>query len=178
MKSRITLSLTFLVLALGVALALPAGAAPVHYGTGLYHWVKSCGPYSDGHSTAQYVGASSCPPLAVLPAECHCTMTTYDFPVGNPYPYFRVATGTDENNPGNVDVIIDSAEVIQCGLDDSPVCGDGEGSCGEPFATFPAHASEINPNLRQLIESFRGEIEQQTGTPVKTFSYRLAKPLR
>ena len=176
MKSRITLSLTLL--ALGVVVALPAAAAPVHYGTGLYHWVKSCGPYPDGHSTAQYVGASSCPPYAVLPPECRCTMTTYDFPVGNPYPYFRVVTGTDEGNPGDVDVIVDSAEVIQCGLVASPVCDDGQGTCGDPFATFPAPASEINPNLRELIESFRDEIEQKTGVPVESFTYRLAKPLR
>lgn len=176
MKSRITLSLTLL--ALGVAVALPAAAAPVHYGTGLYHWVKSCGPYADGHSTVQYVGASSCPPLAVLPPECTCTKTTYDFPVGNPYPYFRVVTGTDDGNPGDVDVIVDSAEVIQCGLSEEPVCGDDQGTCGDPFATVPADASEINPNLRELIESFRDEIEQKTGVPVKSFSYRLAKPLR
>lgn len=177
MKSRIALSLTLL--ALGVAVALPANALPVHYGTGLHHWVKSCGPYPpDGHSTAAYVGASACPPYVTLPPECHCTLTWYDFPVGNPYPYFRVATGTDDDNPGDVDVIIDSAEVIQCGLSDEPVCDDGEGVCGNEFATLPAHASEINPNLRELIESFRDEIQQKTGVPVKSFSYRLAKPLR
>jgi len=178
MKSRITLSLTFLVLALGVVLALPAGATVVHYGTGLHHWVKSCGPYADGHSTAQYVGASSCPPYVTLPPECHCTLTWYDFPVGNPYPYFRVATGTGDDNPGTVDVIVDGAEVIQCGLSDAPVCDDGEGVCGNTFSTVPADASEINPNLRELIESFRDDIEQKTGVPVKTFTYRLAKPLR
>lgn len=176
MRSRIALSLTLL--ALGVAVALPAAARPVHYGTGIYHWVKSCGPYADGHSTVQYVGASSCPPLAVLPPECTCTMSTHDFPVGNPYPVFRVVTGTNEGNPGNVDVIVDGAEVIQCGLDASPVCDDGQGTCGDPFATFPAEASEINPNLRELIETFRDEIEQQTGVPVESFTYRLAKPLR
>ncbi len=176
MKARITLSLALL--AIGVAVSLPANALPVNYGTGLHHWVKSCGPYADGHSTAQYVGASSCPPYVTLPPECHCTLTWYDFPVGNPYPYFRVATGTDDNNPGDVDVIIDSTEVIQCGLAGAPVCDDGEGVCGNTFSTVPAHASEINPNLRELIESFRGEIEQKTGVPVKSFTYRLAQPLR
>ncbi len=178
MKSRFTLSLTFLVLAVGFVVTLPANAYLVHYGTGLHHWVKSCGPYADGHSTSEYVGASACPPNAILPAECRCTYTTYDFPVGNPYPYFRVVAGTNDDNPGDVDVIIDSADVIQCGLSDEPVCDDGEGVCGNTFSTVPADASQVNPNLRELIESFRDEIEQKTGRPVESFSYRFAQPLQ
>lgn|GEM_PF-3204883 len=178
MSSRTTRHLTLLALAVAIALvAQPAGAYVVHYGTGLHHWVKSC-TFADGHGTSEYVGASSCPPYVTLPLNCTCTYTTYDFPVGNPYPYFRVVTGTDDGNPGNVNVIIDDAEVIQCGVTVEPVCDDGEGTCGAPFLTVPVDASQVNPGLRDLVESLRPGIEKATGTPVKSFSYFFARPQR
>src|SRR4051794_14562955 len=139
-----------LALALAVVLASAAMAVPVNYGTGIHHWVKSC-DLGNGAGTAEYVGASSCPPYVVLPPNCHCTMTTYDFPVDNPYPYFRVATGTDNGDPGHVHVIIDEFEAIQCGLTVASDDSDEGGVCGAPFSVKAA--TRVNPNLQKLIES-------------------------
>jgi hypothetical protein len=75
-----------------------------------------------------------------------------------------------------VHVIIDDAEVIQCGTTVEPVCDDGEGPCGAPFLTLPVDASQVNPGVRDLVESLRPEIEKKTGTPVRSFSYSIAKP--
>lgn len=151
-------------------------AAPVHYGTGIYHWVLSCGPYPpDGHSTAAYVGSSVCPNNP--PTGCHCTMTTYDFPYNNPYPYLRINTGSDPNDPGNVHVILDQVGAIQCGATVRPA-DDGRGTCGDPFYVIPAAASQIDQGILDVVESLRSDIEGQTGTPVRVFSYSNAKPLR
>lgn len=176
MRSQMIKKLTLLALGIAVVLlAQPAGAYVVHYGTGLHHWVKSC-TYPDGHGTSEYVGASSCPPYVVLPSNCTCTYTSYDFPVGNPYPYFRVVAGPDDNNPGNVNVIVDAAQVIECGVTVESTCDNGEGACGAAFTTVPADASQINPGVLELLEALRPEMEQKMGTPVRSFTYRLAQP--
>jgi hypothetical protein len=165
----------FLALAITVVLASSAMAVPVNYGTGIHHWVKSC-DLGNGTGTTEYVGAHSCPPYVVLPPNCHCTMTTYDFPVDNPYPYFRVVTGTDGNDPGHVHVIIDEFQSIQCGLTVASDDNDEDGVCGAPFLTTAA--DRVNPNLQKLIESLAGDIEKVTGTPVRSFTYEYAEPLK
>lgn len=158
--------------ALSVLVVAPAMAVPVNYGTGIHHWVKSC-DLGNGAGTSEYVGMYSCPPYVTLPPNCHCTLTTYDFPVDNPYPYFRVVTGTDVGgDPGVVQVIVDEFEAIQCGASVKPDDGD---VCGAPFTTVPT--TDLNPNLVRLIESLRPDIEKQTGVPVKSFSYSNTKPL-
>jgi hypothetical protein len=62
-----------LTLALAVVLASSAMAVPVNYGTGIHHWVKSC-DLGNGAGTAEYVGASSCPPYVVLPPNFRSTI--------------------------------------------------------------------------------------------------------
>jgi hypothetical protein len=46
--------------ALSVLVVAPAMAVPVNYGTGIHHWVKSCG-LGNGAGTSEYVGMYSCP---------------------------------------------------------------------------------------------------------------------
>lgn len=173
MNRRISVCLAVLALALAVAGAQPAVAAPVHYGTGIYHWVLSCGPFPDGHSTSQYVGSSVCPNHP--PTGCTCTMTTYDFPYNNPYPYLRINTGTDPNDPGTVHVLLDTTKAIQCGVTVAP-CSD-HGTCGDPFNSVPASATQIDPRITQVVESLRSGIEEQTGAPVGSFTYSFAVPV-
>jgi hypothetical protein len=110
-----------------------------------------------------------------LPAGCVCQYTPYDFPVGNPYPYLRVQTGVDGNNPGHINVTLDTAEVIQCGASVTPA-PDDQGVCGDPWINVPADASQVNPNILRMMDSLRPDIEQQTGVPVKSFTYWYAQP--
>lgn len=173
MKSRLSVSLVVLAVVLAVAVAQPAQAVPVTYGTGIYHWALTCGPYPDGHSTVAYVGSSICPDHP--PAGCHCTKTIYDFPYNNPYPYLRINTGTDPKDPGTVQVILDMSKAIQCGASVAP-CSD-HGTCGDFFNAFPADAAQIDPKIVDAVESLRSDIEEQTGVPVDSFVYSFAQPL-
>jgi hypothetical protein len=173
MKSRIT---PFLFLALAFTLALaPAMAVPVNYGTGIYHWVLSCGPYPDGHSTDEYVGSSVCPNNP--PTGCHCTKTIYDFPYNNPYPYLRINTGFGPSDPGTIVVILDETGAIECGTTVQPP-PQGRGSCGDPFNVAPADPSQVDPAILNEVESLTPDIEKQTGVPVQSFLYFFASPLK
>jgi hypothetical protein len=171
MKSRIT---PFLFLALAFTLALaPALAVPVNYGTGIYHWALTCGPFSDGHWTVQYVGSSVCPNSP--PPGCTCTKTIYDFPYNNPYPYLRINTGFGPGDPGTIHVILDETGAIQCGTTVKPPTN-GQPTCGAPFITVPTDPSQVDPNILDEIESLVPDIEQQTGSPVQSFEYSFAYP--
>ncbi|HSN86743.1 MAG TPA: hypothetical protein VL025_08295 [Thermoanaerobaculia bacterium] len=154
-------------LALTVMASTAAMAAPVHYGTGIYLWALSCGPFPDGHSTVAYVSSSVCPNNP--PAGCTCTRTTHDFPVDHPYPT-RVAPGVNPEDPGDVTVLLDAEGAIQCGATVQPPVEDN-GTCGAPFTGTPVDASEVAPELLELVESLRFEIEDKTGVPVHSFSY-------
>jgi hypothetical protein len=178
MKSKLLKLFVLSSLALAAVVAQPASATVVTYGTGLHHWVLSCGPYPDGHSTAQYVGSSVCPYNIPDPAHCSCHMTTYDFPVNNPYPYFRVVSGPDSGDPGTVHVIIDSAKAgaIQCGVTVIPR-PDDTGVCGAPFNIFPIDASQVDPIVRNAVDNFLPDLEKIDGVPVTSVIYSTtAKP--
>jgi hypothetical protein len=166
-------------LALMVVLAQPAAATVVTYGTGIHHWVLSCGPYADGHSTVQYVGSSVCPNNNPDPAHCSCSMTSYDFPVDNPYPYFRVVTGTDTDDPGHVNVIVDTVKggAIQCGVTVIPQ-PDDTGVCGAPFTTFRVDRQQVSPIVLKAVDALLPDLEKINGAPVTEVTYSLTQPQR
>lgn len=182
MKTRITRTLLVAALLLGATFSRPALAEVINFHTGIHHWVKTCGPFADGSWTQEYVGQSSCPPLAVLPPNCSCNLTPYDFPVDNPYPYLiRVQTGVSLDNTGkpdgsgNVNVTVDSSQAIQCGVTVIPA-PDDQSVCGAPWTVVPADPSQIDPNLLQIVQGLVPNIEQQTGVPVQSFTWWTALP--
>jgi hypothetical protein len=175
MKANLLKLLVLPVVLLAVVLARPASSTVVTYGTGIHHWVLSCGPFADGHSTAQYVGSSVCPNNP--PAGCTCTLTSYDFPVNNPYPTLRVVGGTDDGDPGHVHVIIDStkAGAIQCGVTVIPR-PDDTGVCGAPFNTYPVDRSKVDPIALQAVDGFLPDLEKINGVPVTEVDYSVTNP--
>ena len=180
MKSNLVKLFVLSALALTVALAQPAAATVVTYGTGIHHWVLSCGPYPpDGHGTSQYVGSSVCPNNNPDPAHCVCQWTPYDFPVNNPYPNIRVVTGFDDGNPGHVHVILDSFQggVIQCGVSVIPP-DDNTDACGAPFTTTPVDPSRVDPSVLKAVDALIPDLEKINGVPVTSVTYSVAKPQR
>lgn len=166
MNSRIA---KHLVVAFGLAAALAhsALAIPNHYGTGIHHWAKICdNPYPGASQTVEYVGAASCPPYAVLPANCRCVLTKHDFPTDNPYPYL-IATGFDVARPTQVDVIIDEVEAIQCNSTAAP-SADGTFACDaevctDRFGLDPADPTTLDPGYLETAELLRPTFEEQAG---------------
>lgn len=176
MKSRSLKMLALSVPALAVTLGQPAAATVVTYGTGIHHWVLSCGPYPpDGHGTSQYVGSSVCPNNNPDPVNCKCQWTPYDFPVNNPYPDFRVVTGFDANDPGHVHVIVDAAQggVIECGVSVIPE-DDNTGVCGAPFTTMPISRSSVDPIVLKAVDALIPDLEKINGVVVTSVTYSVA----
>ncbi len=180
-RYRLALSLAALAAASLIALAPPLQAVPVNYGTGIHHWVLACGPYPDGHSTDAYVGASSCPPYVTLPPECTCILTTYDFPVDNPYPYLRVQTGVPVGSDGNptnsgvLNVIVDSTQAIECGTLIIPAANN-DGVCGAIYSTNPTTQSQVDPNAVKAVTSLIPNIQQQLGVTIQTINWSATQP--
>lgn len=173
MKIRTAVILS-LALAVASMLAVPALAAPVHYGTGIHLWVLQCGPYADGHSTAAYVSSSVCPNNP--PPECRCSRTIHDFPYDHPYPT-RIATGGGGGeNPGDVTVLVDAEGAIQCGTIAQPP-EQPYGTCGDLFTLTPAEEWEVEVEILEVIESLRPELEDAIGGPVENLNYFFAHPL-
>ncbi|HKV12219.1 MAG TPA: hypothetical protein VJ725_29005 [Thermoanaerobaculia bacterium] len=165
---------------LTLALAYPALAAPVHYGTGIHHWAKICdNPYPGASQTVEYVGAASCPPYVTLPSNCRCVLTAHDFPVNNPYPYL-VATGFDVSDPVHVDFIIDQAQVIQCNETTAPTPGgqicNGD-VCGDRFGLVPADPATLEDGFLETAELLRPEFEKRAGGQPVEFIFWYAERL-
>jgi hypothetical protein len=177
MKPNLTKSLAFAILVFAVALAQPVLAEVVNYGTGIHHLVLTC--TYPGYETQAYVGAASCPPAVILPPNCSCAWTPYDFPVGNPYPYMRVQTlvPTDGSgnpvNTGNVNVIVDASQAIQCGVTVIPP-PDDQTVCGAPYNTVPVDPSTLNPVILQIVQGL--DFQKLIGGPAPSFTWFITQP--
>ncbi|MEM9293528.1 MAG: hypothetical protein AAGD01_17725 [Acidobacteriota bacterium] len=173
MSSRLLSIAAAAVLCLGMVVPQQLSAGPVHYGTGIYLWVLTC-PTGPGSWSIKYVSSSTCPNNA--PPNCTCAKTLHDFPVDHPYPTrIAVNDGGQGSSSGTLGVILDSAGAIQCGVNVEPP-SEGYGSCGDHFNATAIDEWDVDWELRDAVESLRGDLEDVLGYPVEGFSYSVAEP--